>query len=63
MLPTKKREQVIGLDGLIVYLYGPPKVGKTTFAANLETKNGKVLFLDCEGGTLRIEPDCFAVRS
>lgn len=62
MLPTKKREQVIGLNGLIVYLYGPPKVGKTTFAANLETKNGKVLFLDCEGGTLRIEPDCFDVQ-
>ena len=62
MLPSKKRDQVVGLDGLIVYLYGPPKIGKTTFAANLETKNGKVLFLDCEGGTLRIDPDCFDLQ-
>ncbi len=62
MLPTKKTEQRISLDGLILYLYGPPKVGKTTFVANLETKGGKVLFLDCEGGTLRIEDECFDVQ-
>ena len=62
MLPTKKRETVLGLDGVIIYLYGPPKIGKTTFAANLETKKNKVLFLDCEGGTLRIEPECLDLQ-
>ena len=62
MLPTKKRDQVLGLEGLIIYLYGPPKIGKTTFAAMLETKRSRVLFLDCEGGTLRIDPDCFDLQ-
>lgn len=60
MLPTQKKKRKVTLDGLILYLYGPPMVGKTTFAANLETKNGQVLFLDCEGGTERLEQETYA---
>ena len=60
MLPTKKQQQKIGLDGLIVYLYGPPKIGKTTFALNLETKQKDVFFLDSEGGTQRLISETYA---
>lgn len=60
MLPTKKTKQKVTVEGLILYLYGPPMVGKTTFAANLETKGGSVLFLDCEGGTDRLEVETFS---
>ena len=51
MLAKEKREKTKDFRKMSMYVYGAPKVGKTTFCADLETTTGKVLFLDCEGGT------------
>lgn len=46
-LPTKKRPAVTNVDDYTILLYGPPKVGKTTFCSELNNP----LFLATEPGT------------
>lgn len=57
-LPTEKSSAKIGLGSLKMLLFGPPKVGKSTFASELA--NEHTLFLDTEGGLQAI--DAFKLR-
>ena len=57
-LPTEKAIAKMGLASLKMMLYGPPKVGKSTFASELA--NDETLFLDTEGGLQAI--DAFKLR-
>ena len=53
MLPTKKRERSFDYRRFSGLIYGRPKIGKSTFAAGLDS--GKVLFLDTEDGTKHLD--------
>lgn len=53
VLPTQKTTAKIGLSSLKMLLYGPVKVGKSTFASELA--NEHTLFLDTEGGLQAID--------
>lgn len=54
MLPSKKTEKVYDFMKMNCLLYGPPKVGKTTFAASINDGDG-VLFLATEKGHDSVE--------
>lgn len=59
-LPTRPtRPTVTPLDAR-VFLYGPPKVGKTTLAS--QWNPGATLFLDLEGGTRLLGEDRYAIE-
>lgn len=45
-LPTEKRKPKASADGAMFLLYGPTKVGKSTFVSNVE----ECLFIDTEAG-------------
>jgi hypothetical protein len=53
MLPTKKRERTYDYRKFSGLIYGRPKIGKSTFAAGLDS--GNVLFLDTEDGTKHLD--------
>lgn len=54
MLPKKKTEKVYDFTKMNCLLYGPPKIGKTTFAASINGGDG-VLFLATEKGHDHVE--------
>lgn len=51
VLPTTKSVPSGRLEGRTIVIYGPPKVGKSTLAAEM----GNVFFLDTEGGLTDLE--------
>ena len=53
MLPKERSKKQTDPRQMHVYLYGQPKIGKSTFVAGLF--NGNVLFLDTEKGTRNLE--------
>ena len=61
MLPTTKTTRELDPRKQAVFLYGAPKVGKSTFCAGLF--GGNVLFLDTEQGTRNLDRYCVAVSS
>lgn len=54
MLPTKKTEKVYDFRKMNCLLYGPPKIGKTTFASTINNGDG-ILFLATEKGHNSVE--------
>jgi AAA domain len=59
-LPTEKSQPTLRLETAKALLYGPPKIGKSTFAAEIDPDH--TLFLACEPGLGALEVFSIDVR-